>query len=136
MLTSLFSILILLLLLAITISLHESAHGLVADRLGDPTARLSGRLSLNPLAHYDLIGSTLLLMGLFGIGPLIGWAKPVPIDPFNFRNPRRDSGIVALAGPVSNLLLALLLTIVIRIFPFFPLNYLSINMVKTINDFK
>lgn len=127
--SNLLPILILLFLFSITISIHEFAHGYVADRLGDPTARLSGRLSLNPLAHYDLIGSTLLLLGLFGFGPIIGWAKPVPIDPYNFRNPRRDAGLTALAGPVSNLLLALLAALIIRFFPLFFLNNFLVRLV-------
>ena len=130
MITGLFSILILLLLLFLTISIHEFSHGYIADRLGDPTARLSGRLSFNPLAHYDPIGSTLLLLGLFGFGPVVGWAKPVPIDPFNFKNPRRDSGLVALAGPAANLIMAFLVALIIRSFPFFFLNTLLIHFLE------
>lgn len=79
----------------------------MADRLGDPTARALGRLTLNPLAHIDWIGTVLfpLLARLSGL-PIIGWAKPVPVDPRNLRSPRRDFAIVAVAGPVSNLVLA------------------------------
>jgi Zn-dependent protease len=82
------------------LTLHEFSHALAATRLGDPTARAAGRLTLNPLAHLDLIGALMLLF----IG--FGWAKPVPVDPHNFRSPRRDMAIVAFAGPLSNLLLA------------------------------
>jgi Zn-dependent protease len=84
----------------LAISIHEWAHGYVAHRLGDPTAREEGRLTLNPIAHLDPIGTILFLL----IG--FGWGKPVPIDPRYFRHPKRDSSLVALAGPVSNLLLA------------------------------
>ena len=87
-------------LLALTI--HEFAHGWVANRLGDPTARLQGRLTLNPLAHLDIIGTIAIVL----IG--FGWAKPVPVDARYLRNPRRDMILVAAAGPTSNLLLAAL----------------------------
>lgn len=94
--------------LIIAITIHEFSHALVADRLGDPTPRANGRLSLNPLAHADPIGTFLLplLSALTGI-PTIGWAKPVPIDPYNLQNPRRDELLISLAGPLSNLLLAI-----------------------------
>ncbi len=85
-------------LLALTI--HEFAHGWVANRLGDPTARLNGRLTLNPLAHLDVFGTIAIILINFG------WAKPVPVDYRYLRNPRRDSILIALAGPISNLLLA------------------------------
>lgn len=81
---------------------HEFAHAWTANKLGDPTARYQGRLTLNPLRHLDLMGS--ILMIVCGIG----WAKPVPINPYNFRNPKAGMAISSLAGPVSNLLLALL----------------------------
>ncbi len=87
--------------------LHEYAHGWVAYRLGDPTAKLAGRLTLHPLAHADLFG-TLILPSLciyYGL-PFIGWAKPVPVDMSYFKNPRRGMAYVAAAGPLSNLLLA------------------------------
>ncbi|HKB88545.1 MAG TPA: site-2 protease family protein [Patescibacteria group bacterium] len=107
---------------AITITIHEASHAWMADRLGDPTARLLGRLSLNPIKHYDPVGTTLLLvlviMRSIGI-PVIpfGWAKPVPIDPYNLENPKKDSALISLAGPLSNMLLATLLAIILRIFP-------------------
>ena len=85
-------------LLALTI--HECAHGWVANRLGDPTAKLQGRLTLNPLAHLDIIGT----VAIFLIG--FGWAKPVPVDARYFRQPRRDMVLVAVAGPLSNAVLA------------------------------
>ena len=105
----------------------------MADKLGDPTARLMGRLSLNPLVHYDRVGTTLLLvlvvMRAIGI-PVIpfGWAKPVVFDPYNLKNPRRDSALISVAGPASNLLLALVLSIVLRLSSFTPFAALSLSL--------
>jgi Zn-dependent protease len=94
-------------LLAIT--MHEAAHGWVADRLGDHTARMLGRVTLNPLRHIDLLGTVLLPLGMYALtGFLFGWAKPVPVNPRNLRHPRRDMAIVAVAGPLSNLAMAVL----------------------------
>ena len=92
------AVLILAYLLCITV--HETCHGLAAYALGDPTAKRAGRLSLNPLRHVDLLG--LIMMAIFRFG----WAKPVPIDPRYFKKPKRDMALTALAGPVSNVLLA------------------------------
>lgn len=89
--------------------LHEYAHGFIAYKLGDPTAKYSGRLTLNPLPHIDPIGALGIL--LFGFG----WARPVPIDPRNFRNPKSGMAITAVAGPVSNLLAAIVGGIVLNI---------------------
>ncbi len=95
-------------ILIASLSFHEAAHAWAADRLGDPTARMLGRLTLNPLAHIDWIGTVLFpLVGMLSGLPLIGWAKPVPVDTRNLKAPRRDFAIVAVAGPVSNLVLAL-----------------------------
>lgn len=94
-------------LLALTI--HEFAHALAADRLGDPTAKYQGRVSLNPIDHLDLFGTLLLFITLLsGSGFVIGWGKPVPINEYNFKNPRRDTMYVSLAGPMSNFLAAAL----------------------------
>ena len=94
--------------LVIAIVFHEVAHGLVARRLGDPTAEARGRLSLNPIRHIDPFGTVLLPMILaISHAPMFGWAKPVPVDYRRLRNPRRDMVLVALAGPGMNLLLAL-----------------------------
>lgn len=95
--------------LLLAIDIHEFSHALVADRLGDPTPRMNGRLSLNPLAHLDPLGTLALLLVHFG------WGKPVPIDPYNLRNPRRDSALISLAGPGSNLIFIALLGLVLRI---------------------
>jgi Zn-dependent protease len=96
-------------LLALTI--HEFAHGWLADRLGDPTARLQGRLTLNPLAHLDPIGTLAIVLIHFG------WAKPVPVDYRNLKRPRRDMMLVAAAGPASNLLLAIACAFCYRMIP-------------------
>lgn len=94
--------------LIISIILHEIAHGYAADRLGDPTARLAGRLSLNPLVHIDWIGSVILpfFLVISGAPFILGWAKPVPFNPYNMKNPRIGGMIVAIAGPLTNLALA------------------------------
>ncbi len=91
------------------ITVHEVAHGWVASKFGDQTARLSGRLTLNPIKHIDLVGTIVIPIVLLIVSPVIfGWAKPVPVDARNLRNPRRDMVLVSLAGPVSNLIMALL----------------------------
>jgi Zn-dependent protease len=90
-----------LIAILLSLSIHEWAHGWVASKLGDPTAAYAGRLTLNPLAHLDMMGALMFLVVGFG------WAKPVPINPYFFRNPKRDTAIVSLAGPVSNLLLGI-----------------------------
>lgn len=110
----------------VAITIHEASHAFIADKLGDPTARLMGRLSLNPLVHYDPIGTTLLLvlsiMRSLG-APVIpfGWAKPVEVDQYNLKNPRRDSAIISFAGPASNLILALILSVIARFVPVFAI---------------
>jgi len=114
------SIFFLILAFAITITVHEAAHAWMANRLGDPTAKLNKRLSLNPLVHYDPAGTTLLIVTtiLFAKGLLpfpFGWAKPVPFDPFNLKNPQRDSALISFAGPAANLILATILSILFRL---------------------
>ncbi|MXZ12803.1 MAG: site-2 protease family protein [Candidatus Dadabacteria bacterium] len=103
---SFFIILVPVILFSLTI--HEYAHALVAYRLGDDTAKRQGRLSLNPLVHLDLLGTLLLFIVHFG------WAKPVPVDPRNFRNPKKDMLLVALAGPVSNILTAIAAAVILK----------------------
>ncbi len=91
------------------ITVHEVAHGWVANKLGDPTAKLLGRLTLNPIKHIDLIGTIIVPTILIFVGGFIfGWAKPVPVDWRNLHHPRRDMGLVAIAGPLANLLMALI----------------------------
>jgi Zn-dependent protease len=95
--------------LLLSLSVHESAHAWTADRLGDPTARFLGRVSLNPIVHIDPFGTILLpLIGMFS-GIMFGWAKPVPVSVNRLRNPSRDYMLVSAAGPVSNVLLAIVL---------------------------
>lgn len=107
--------------LIIAITIHEFAHAWVADRLGDPTARLKGRVTLNPLSHLDLYGSMIFLFLLLSHSPIVfGWGKPVPFDTFNLENPRRDSMIISLAGPASNLILAAFSSIALRVLLFIP----------------
>lgn len=89
------------------ISVHESAHAWTASRCGDPTARMLGRVSLNPIRHIDPIGTILLpLIAAYKFGGFIGWAKPTPVDPRNFRNPVMDDILTSVAGPVSNFVVA------------------------------
>lgn len=104
------------------ITVHEVAHGWVANKLGDPTARMLGRLTLNPIKHIDPIGTVLVpgLMLLLTRGNfMFGWAKPVPIGTRNFRRPRRDMAIVGVAGPAANFLMAVIWCLVARIAPSF-----------------
>lgn len=115
----------------VAITIHETAHAWMADRLGDPTPRAMGRLSLNPMVHYDKVGTTLLLVlvVLRAIGvPVIpfGWAKPVQFDPYNLKSPRRDAALISLAGPFSNIFLAIILAILARLItsPFSPLSFI------------
>jgi Zn-dependent protease len=103
------------LVLIISITIHEFCHALAADRLGDPTPRSLGRLTLNPLAHADPIGTFFLpLLSVFTGIPTIGWAKPVIIDPYNFKNPKKDEIIVSIAGPTGNILLALFASLLLK----------------------
>lgn len=101
----------------IAITFHEVAHGYVAFRLGDPTAKLLGRLTLNPIAHIDLFGTIIMPIMLFVLTEgqfVFGYAKPVPINPTNFKNPRKGMALSAAAGPVTNLLIALASVILLK----------------------
>lgn len=110
-----FTILIITIVL-LSFSVHELAHAWVANRLGDPTARLEGRISLNPLAHWDPIGTTMLVVLILLGLPAFGWGKPVPINYRNFKNPRRDLFYSSIAGPLSNILLGFIFAMVLRFF--------------------
>jgi len=113
---SIVPILISFLVLVFSLAVHESAHAWAADRLGDPTARTLGRVSLNPIVHVDPIGTVVFpLVGLFTGAPLIGWAKPVPVATWRFEHPRRDYLMVAAAGPLSNLSLAFVGVVALRL---------------------
>jgi Zn-dependent protease len=123
--------------LIIAVGIHEFAHAYTADRLGDPTARAAGRLTLNPFAHIDPVGTVLLPLSMLIISGgsfAYGWGKPTPFDPYNLKNPRRDAGIISIAGPLSNLLLAIAVSIIIRFLPnvfsvfLIPLIYTNIGL--------
>jgi Zn-dependent protease len=108
---TIFSIIILI----FSVIIHEVSHGLMADRLGDPTARLQGRLTLNPLKHIDPIGTILVPLITYFAGFTFGWAKPVPYNPYNLKNQRSGEFLIAAAGPGSNLCIALFFGIIIRL---------------------
>ena len=106
--------------LLVAITIHEFAHAITADKLGDPTPQSQGRITLNPLAHLDPIGTVMLL--LFGFG----WGKPVNFDPHNLRNPRKDTALISLAGPTSNILLAVVIGLTTNNPIFYPLIYINL----------
>jgi Zn-dependent protease len=107
----LIGIIIVVFCVLIALTVHEFSHALTADRLGDPTPRLAGRLTLNPIKHLDPFGFIMLLLVHFG------WAKPVPINPYNFKDPDKGEMLVSLSGPFSNILLAWVLVKCIKLFP-------------------
>lgn len=111
-----------IIVLVFSVVIHEISHGFVAERFGDDTARRAGRLTLNPIRHIDPFGSIILplLMALIPGGVVFGWAKPVPINPRNFRNPDRDTAYVSAAGPLSNITLAFIFGMLIRALSFLP----------------
>ena len=95
--------------------IHEVSHGYIAEKLGDPTARLAGRITLNPLAHVSLFGMVIMpLLTYFAWGIPVGGAKPVPYNPYNLKDSRRGGGLIALSGPMSNFLIAIVFGIIIR----------------------
>lgn len=109
------NIIVSILPILIAITFHEVSHGFVANKLGDPTAKFMGRLTLNPLAHIDIVGTVIMPAMLLLLGqPVFGYAKPVPINPINFSDPRRDMAISAAAGPITNVLLAILSVLIIK----------------------
>jgi Zn-dependent protease len=126
--------------LVFSIIIHEVAHGYVAYRLGDPTARNANRLTLNPLAHIDLMGSIILPLFLILVNSpvLLGWAKPVPFDPRYFRDVKKGVMLVGLAGPASNLILAAIAAIILRLLPlgdilgFFLVQVCLINVILAV----
>jgi len=110
--------------LIVAITIHEFSHAAAAERLGDPTPRLQGRLTLNPLAHLDPLGTLMLILIRFG------WGKPVQFDPYNLRHPRRDSAIISLAGPTSNIVLAIVCSLVLYALFTFRLAFVGYPMVS------
>lgn len=115
--------------LILAISIHEYSHARMADRLGDPTPRSQGRLTLDPRSHLDPLGTIALLFLGFG------WGRPVMFDPYNLRNPRRDSALIALMGPISNLTFALVLSLIVKFVPMLDLisSVLSILVVMNVS---
>jgi Zn-dependent protease len=111
-------------LLALTF--HEYMHGWAAYKMGDPTAKMAGRLTMNPIAHLDPIGTLMLFLVHFG------WAKPVPVDPRYFRNQKRDMLIVAAAGPLANMVLALLSGLLVRLFRDGQFNFLPLSIIQPV----
>ena len=122
-----FSFVFIILVLLFSVILHEVSHGVIANNLGDPTAKNLGRLTLNPIPHLDLFGSILLplFLVLINAGIVFGWAKPVPVNPFNLRDQKYGYAKVALAGPASNLSLALVFGLILR---FLPSNFFNPNL--------
>lgn len=113
-----------ILILLFSVIIHEISHGLMAYKLGDPTAKESGRLTFNPLSHLDPWGSFLLPLFFYFLTAgrfIFGWAKPVPFNPFNLKNPKRDIGLIGLIGPLSNLLIAIFFAGLIQIIGYFKL---------------
>jgi Zn-dependent protease len=123
---------IFIVILLFSLSFHEFAHAFVANLFGDPTAKLEGRLSINPLKHWDPIGTSLLvgliILNIFKINfPIFGWGKPVPVDERNFDNPRIYGLQTALAGPLANLILAGILALIGRTI---PLNNIALQIIQ------
>jgi Zn-dependent protease len=106
--------------LLVAFPVHEFSHAWAAYRLGDSTARYQGRLTLNPIAHFDPLGGALLAISIMFVGFGFGWAKPTPVNPYNLRYGRRGEALVALAGPISNLIMAVAVAIPLRLVFFDP----------------
>ena len=105
-----------ILILLMSVVIHEVSHGYAALWLGDPTAKYEGRLTLNPFSHLDPVGSILVpLIGFFAGGIIIGWARPVPFNPYNLRNQKWGEAIVAVAGPISNMIIGVIFALIIRL---------------------
>lgn len=120
--------------LLFSVVLHEISHGYAAGMQGDPTARMQGRLTLNPIKHIDPIGSILVPLFLFlsNASFLIGWAKPVPFNPYNLRNQRWGEAIVAIAGPAMNILIALIFGLFLRFYPIMTLAPQIVDLIVSI----
>lgn len=113
--------------LLISLSCHEAAHGWMANHFGDPTAKYMGRVTINPLPHLDIIGTVILpVFAILSGAPIIGWGKPVPVNPLNLSNPRRDGLWIAAAGPASNLVAALAFAFLVRL-ELFILPYIGLS---------
>lgn len=112
-----------------SLAVHESAHAWSAARFGDRTAERLGRISLNPVRHIDPIGTLLLpIVAMTAGAPIIGWAKPVPVDPGNLKRPRQDFLYIAAAGPASNILLAVIASVVMSVAPVTPIDVAGVSV--------
>lgn len=121
------ALLMYLVALVIAITVHEFAHAYAADQLGDPTPRLQGRLTLNPLAHLDPLGTLMLFLVRFG------WGKPVQFDPYNLRQPQRDAAIISIAGPIANMIIAIIAAVGLRIITTFLISsYAMVGIVGSL----
>ncbi|MFA4890244.1 MAG: site-2 protease family protein [Candidatus Paceibacterota bacterium] len=125
-------------ILIMSVVIHEVSHGFMANHLGDPTAKYEGRLTLNPFKHLDFFGSFLVpLITYMAGGFVFGWAKPVPYNPYNLKNPKVDAGLVAAAGPASNFIIALFFGLILRFgqqFAFIPTPFMEIvSLIVLIN---
>ena len=114
------NIIYLLIALAVCITVHEAAHAWAAYKLGDPTAKAAGRVSLNPLRHLDPLGTLMIFIAHFG------WGKPVPFNYYNLKHPRRDTALISIAGPLSNLLTAFVIAILFKYIPNMPVVLMEI----------
>ena len=128
------TIILSIIILIISIIAHEVAHGYAADSLGDPTARLAGRLTLNPIPHIDLMGSVIIpaLLVFSGSSILFGWAKPVPYNPYNLKSHRWGETLVAIAGSATNIFLAIVFGLMVRFAPVIGLDQTAISLAATI----
>lgn len=126
-----------LIILIFSVVIHEVSHGIMADFLGDPTPRYAGRLSLNPIRHLDPFGSVvlpiLLLILTRGQGPILGWAKPVPINPYNFRDKKWGNLKVAIVGPGANLSIALIFGLLMRFLPLLTSLFYFFSIIVILN---
>lgn len=118
-----------LVILVLSVVVHEVAHGYAANSLGDPTARLAGRLTLNPLLHIDLMGSIIIpaLLVFTGSSILFGWAKPVPYNPYNLKRKRWGETMVAIAGSATNIFIAVVFGLLVRFGPIIGLDYTAVS---------
>ncbi len=123
-----------IIVLVFSVIVHEIAHGFVALRFGDQTAKNAGRLTLNPFKHLDPFGSIILpLLLALSHGPVFGWARPVPYNPANLRHPKRESGLIAAAGPLTNFLVAVIFAIMVRVLIVYPQLSLSPELFLLLN---
>lgn len=120
-------------LLLLALAIHEFAHAYIADKLGDPTPKMMGRVTINPIKHLDPIGTSILIITLITTPFAFGWAKPVVFNPMNLKNPKRDTGFVALAGPASNIIMATISVLLLTFIPGVPLLQAIITQFLVLN---